>query len=112
MINLSTAKQLRLKRVVRIRVNLKGTAKRPRVTVFRSNTSLMAQFIDDESNKVIMSRKVDGKNMEAAKKLGTQITEDAKAKKIDAVVFDRSGYKYHGTIKAIAEALREGGLKL
>lgn len=59
-----------------------------------------------------MSRKISGKNMEAAKKLGIQITEDAKSRKIDAVVFDRSGYKYHGTIKAIAEALREGGLKL
>jgi large subunit ribosomal protein L18 len=80
--------------------------------VFVSLTRLRAQLIDDTEGKTLVAASSEkGKNMAAATKLGTVVAELAKAKKIDTVVFDRNGRKYHGRIKAIADAARAGGLK-
>ncbi len=103
--------EMRLKRKLRIRAKIAGTATRPRFTVFRSNQKLSAQLIDDEKRETILAKSADGKNVKAARELGLAIAAAAKAKKIVTVVFDRSGYRYHGVIKATADAAREGGLK-
>ena len=86
-----TVRQARIRRHKRVRKNLSGSAERPRLVVFRSNTGIEAQLIDDLAGKTLA---------EAAKKAG-----------IEAVVFDRAGYLYHGRVKALADGAREGGLK-
>lgn len=108
----------RLKIKKRIRRNISGEAARPRLTVFRSNKQIYAQLVDDVNGKTLASAsslKVDELNkvnkVEQAAGVGKLIAEKAKAAGIEAVVFDRSGYLYHGRIKALAEAAREGGLK-
>lgn len=107
-----TKQQLRANRKRRIRARIYGTPSCPRFTVFVSLTRLRAQLIDDTEGKTLVAAEsVKGKNMAAATKLGTTVAELAKAKKIDTVVFDRNGRKYHGRIKAIADAARAGGLK-
>ncbi len=105
-------KQMRLKRKLSIRRKLGGTAMRPRLAVFRSNTRLSVQLIDDEKAVTLLSAWTKGKNVKAAMELGKVIAEKAKAQKISAVVFDRSGYRYHGAIKAVAESVREGGIQV
>lgn len=107
---MKTKKQMRLKRKLTIRRRLSGTPSRPRMSIFRSNTRLSAQLIDDEKAVTIVSSWVKGKNIAAAVKLGETIVSLTKAKKITSIVFDRSGYRYHGAIKAFAETLRSGGL--
>ena len=106
--------QNRLRRKVRVRSKVTGTAARPRMSVFRSLTQMTVQLIDDEAGKTIASASTKeakaGKNTEAASKLGTLIAEKAKKAKIDTVVFDRNGYAYHGRVKALAESAREAGL--
>jgi large subunit ribosomal protein L18 len=101
----------------RIRKSLKGTASKPRLAVYRSNKSIYAQLIDDVSAMTVASASSKensigsaGSKSEQAKAVGSLIAEKAKAKKIDAVVFDRGGYLYHGRVKALAEGAREGGL--
>jgi large subunit ribosomal protein L18 len=105
----------RLARKRRIRAKIRGTSDRPRLSVYRSLKRMTAQLIDDDAGKTIASAStVEAKaplSVEGAKKLGTLIAGKAKDKKISAVVFDRSGYKYHGRIKALADAAREGGLQ-
>ncbi len=108
----------RAKIKTRIRKNLAGTPERPRLTVFRSNTGMYAQIIDDEAGRTLVSasslkdKKASGiPKIEQAKLVGTAIAEKAKAAGIELVVFDRSGYLYHGRVKALAEAAREAGLK-
>jgi len=103
--------EMRLKRKLRIRAKIFGTASRPRFAVFRSNQKLSAQLIDDEKRETILAKSGDGKNVKVARELGLALTAAAKTKKIHTVVFDRSGYRYHGVIKAVADAAREGGLK-
>lgn len=103
--------EMRLKRKLRIRAKISGTAKRPRFTVFRSNRNLSAQLIDDEKGVTLIAKTVKGKNVKAAKELGTAVAQAAQAKKISEIVFDRSGYQFHGAIAAVATAAREGGLK-
>lgn len=105
-------KQLLTRRAARVRKQIgKGTVQRPRLTVFRSNSGIYAQMIDDISGKVIVSAQSrDGKSLEAAKKVGTEIAEKAKKSKVTTAVFDRSGYAFHGRVKALADAAREGGL--
>lgn len=97
-----------------IRAVVRGTAVRPRFTVYRSHTRLTAQLIDDDTGRTIVAAstsEVKAKaNMEGAKKLGSLIAGKAKEAKISAVVFDRNGYRYHGSVAAIADAAREGGL--
>ena len=103
-------REQRKKRQRRIRAKIKGTANRPRLCVFRSNQYIYAQLIDDENGKTLASIK--GKaNIKKAKETGKLIAQKAKEKKIEKVVFDRGGYKYHGRVKALAEGAREGGLK-
>ncbi|MDZ7722936.1 MAG: 50S ribosomal protein L18 [candidate division KSB1 bacterium] len=114
-------KRARAKRRKHIRKVIKGTAERPRLVVFRSNKSIYGQIIDDTSGTTLASssslssgikEKVDAaKNkVEQAKIVGSHIAEAAKEKKIDKVVFDRAGYRYHGRVKAFAEGARKGGL--
>lgn len=104
----------RLRRKRKIRAKVAGTAVRPRLTVFRSNLQISVQLIDDAAGKTIVAgstKELKAKStMEGAKKLGEAIAKKAKEKKIDSVVFDRNAYKYHGRIKALADAAREGGL--
>jgi len=104
----------RANRKNRIRAKISGTAARPRLVVFRSNLHITAQIIDDTSGKTLASAhdmKEKGTKIEKAQKVGKTIAEAAKGKKIEACVFDRNGYKYHGRIKALADAAREGGLQ-
>lgn len=111
----STKKELRHRRKLRIRSKIFGTQERPRLVIFRSLSQIYAQLINDENGKVLVaasSLKVkSGKPMEKAKAVGKAIAEAAKAKKVTSVVFDRSGYLYHGRVKALADAAREGGLQ-
>ncbi len=107
---------LRSRRHDRVRSKVSGTAKRPRLLVFRSLTNTYAQMIDDTTGKVLcgisdLKMKTKETKMEKAKKIGVELAKIAKEKKIETVVFDRNGYKYHGRVKALAEGAREGGLK-
>ena len=113
--------EVRLRIHRRIRKTLSGTPVRPRLAVFRSNKHIYAQIIDDAKNTTVTaasSLEADAKkdlknggNVAAAKAVGKLVAERAKAKGIDAVLFDRGGYLYHGRVKALAEAAREAGLK-
>lgn len=106
----------------RIRAHVNGTAERPRLAVFRSNKYLYAQVIDDASGKTIaaasslqkdLRTQLGGKcaNLDAAKLVGQTVASRAKEKGITKVCFDRGGYQYHGRVKALADAAREGGLE-
>lgn len=90
---------------------MRGSSARPRLSVFRSGQVLFVQLIDDEAGKTLLSKRSEGKNTAAAKKLGMEIAVLVKTKKITSIVFDRGGNRYHGVIKALADAAREGGLK-
>jgi large subunit ribosomal protein L18 len=111
-----TSPQRRLKRRRRVRAKVRGTAERPRIAVFRSNRGIFAQLIDDDAGRTLAAvnwtepelRKL--KPMEQAARAGALIAERAKIAGIDAAVFDRGGYRYHGRVKALAEGAREGGL--
>jgi large subunit ribosomal protein L18 len=109
-------REARARRKRRIRGRLSGTPERPRVSVFRSNKSIYAQLVDDAGACTIAaarSAEVDGtglKKSEVAKRVGELLAQRAKDKGIERVVFDRSGYLYHGRVKALAEGAREGGL--
>ena len=116
MIKKESRNSMRIKRHNRIRKNLSGTKELPRLNVFRSNTNIYAQIIDDEAGRTLVSTsslelKLDKNNIETAKKVGESIAKKEKKEKITEVVFDRSGYLYHGRIKALAESAREAGLK-
>lgn len=111
----------RVRRHVRVRKNLAGTAERPRLNVFRSLSAIYAQVIDDQSGRTLISassvdrdlrEKLKGmKKAEQAKLIGQTLAERAKSKGINAVVFDRGGYRYIGRVKAFADGAREGGLQ-
>ena len=105
----------RKRRAGRVRAKLSGTATRPRMSIFRSLQDMRVQLIDDAAGKTLVSASISGmkgakNDMEGATKLGAEIAKAATGKKITEVVFDRAGYKYHGKVKALAEAAREGGL--
>ena len=109
---------MRLKRHVRVRGKISGTPERPRLNVFRSNANIYAQIIDDVNGVTLVSantleKEFEGAtgNCEAAKKVGAVLAERAKAKGINAVVFDRGGYIFHGRVAALAEGARENGLQ-
>lgn len=100
----------------RIRSKIKGTAEKPRLSVFRSNRCFYAQLIDDMKGSTLCavsygSDKQNGNKTLSAKNLGLSLAKKASEKKIKTVVFDRSGYKYHGRVKTFAEAARKGGLE-
>jgi large subunit ribosomal protein L18 len=112
-----TAKRVKIHR--RIRNKIKGVSARPRLSIFRSNKSIYCQLIDDTKGLTLAfansAESVIDKSsnkLEQAKAVGKLIAERAKAVNIDNVYFDRSGYLYHGRIKALAEGAREGGLKI
>ena len=108
----------RLRRHKRVRAKVSGTPERPRLAVYRSNANISAQIIDDVKGITLVSASTlekvfegIGSNKEAAKKIGMTIAERAAEKGITEVVFDRSGYLYHGRVSALADGAREGGLK-
>lgn len=118
MINKKSRNKMRKLRHVRIRKNLSGTNEIPRLNVFRSNSNITAQIIDDVKGVTLVSAstlekdlKINGCNIEAAKSIGAEIAKRAKSAKIKSVVFDRGGYKYHGRVEALATAARENGLE-
>jgi len=121
-VNVALSKeQSRIKRHQRIRKRLQGTGEKPRLSVYKSLNHIYAQLIDDTAGKTLLSASTlekeirtalkHGGNLEAAKKVGTSLAQKALGKKITTVVFDRAGYRYHGCVKALADAAREQGLK-
>ena len=112
---MATKTQSRLSRKRRIRARMKGTAERPRLTVYRSLTQLSAQVVDDQAGRTLCSastKEVKAKmTVEGAKKVGELLGKKAKEAGVSAVVFDRNAYKYHGRVKALAEGARESGLQ-
>ncbi len=113
-----TKKEHRTIRHYRIRKTVIGTSERPRLSVFRSNTNIYVQIIDDSKGTTILALSTkdlklkNGSNIAAATKLGTEIGKKAKAAKIKCVVFDRGGFLYHGSVKALAEAVKKEGIKI
>ena len=117
MVSKTNSNAARLHRHARVRSKIAGTAERPRLDVFRSNSHIYAQLIDDEKGVTLAAAGsnekdfgISGGNCEGARKVGKLIAERAKKKKITEVVFDRGGYIYHGRVKELAEGAREGGL--
>jgi large subunit ribosomal protein L18 len=114
---ITTKNQQRLRRRRRVRAKVRGTAERPRLSVFRSNKGIFAQLIDDNAGKTIAAvnwiepdlRKLAAG--EQSKRAGELLAERAKAAGVETCVFDRGGYRYHGRVRALAEGAREGGLK-
>jgi large subunit ribosomal protein L18 len=113
-----TKPQARLKRRHRVRAKVSGTPERPRISVFRSNRGIHAQLIDDLSGRTLAAVSwTEGdlrglKPMEQAGKAGELLAERAKAAGVESALFDRGGYRYHGKVKAFADGVREGGLKV
>jgi large subunit ribosomal protein L18 len=111
-----TKPQQRLRRRRRVRAKVRGTAERPRLSVFRSNRGVFAQLIDDDAARTLVAvgwteaelRELG--SMEQAKRAGALLAERAKKAGLETCVFDRGGYRYHGRVKALAEGAREGGL--
>lgn len=116
MIKKESKNNMRIKRHKKIRQTLSGTDVTPRLCVFRSNSAIYAQIIDDVKGVTLVSSsslelKLKNNNLEAAVAVGKNIAEKAKKAKIKTVVFDRGGYIYHGRVKALADAARENGLE-
>ena len=113
----TTKPQQRLRRRRRVRAKIRGTAERPRLSVFRSNRGVFAQLIDDTDGRTIAAvnwieddlRKLGP--MEQAKRVGELIAQRAKENGVETCVFDRGGYRYHGRVRALADGAREGGLR-
>ena len=107
----------RIMRHKRVRKNISGTSEMPRLNVFRSNTQIYAQIINDETGTTLASSSSvqlkikNGGNIEGAKLVGADIAKKAKEANISKVVFDRGGYQYHGRVEALADAARENGLE-
>ena len=112
-----TKEEARQKRKLSIRARMAGTTERPRLTVFRSAKHIYAQVIDDSKGETLVSASTvandvkTGKKTEKAQAVGKALAEACKQKNITAVVFDRNGFKYHGRIKALADAARAAGLE-
>jgi large subunit ribosomal protein L18 len=113
-----TKPQARARRHRRVRGKLHGTAERPRLVVFRSNRGIEAQLVDDAEGKTLaaaswlnLKKSFKGDKTKQAAEVGKVLAENAKQANVETVVFDRAGYLYHGRVKALAEAAREGGLK-
>jgi large subunit ribosomal protein L18 len=112
-----TKPHARLRRRRRVRAKIRGSAERPRLSVFRSNRGIQAQLIDDVSGRTLAAAswtegdlKTLGR-MDQARRAGELLAERAKAAGIETCVFDRGGYRYHGKVKALADGAREGGLR-
>ena len=118
MVSKTDRKLERTRRHARVRIKVSGTAERPRLCVYRSNSNLYAQIIDDVAGNTLVAAstldkevKTKKSNIEAAKEVGALIAKRAIAKNIKTVVYDRGGYIFHGVVKELAEAAREGGLE-
>jgi large subunit ribosomal protein L18 len=115
--SVKTRPQARLRRRRRVRAKVRGTAERPRLSVFRSNRGIQAQLVDDvKGHTVAAVNWLEGDlkslgRMDQAKRAGELLAERAKAAGVESCVFDRGGYRYHGKVKALADGAREGGLK-
>ncbi len=113
--NRKALRRMRLKK--RIRGKVSGTTERPRLSVYRSNQHIYAQLIDDSQGHTLAAASSmddgigEGKPVEIGKAVGKRIAEKATAAGVQAVVFDRNGYRYHGRVQALAEGAREGGLQ-
>ena len=112
-----TAPARRLKRRRRVRAKVRGSAERPRISVFRSNRGISAQLVDDLSGRTLASASwialkasFKGDKTEQAAEVGKRLAAAAKQAGVEGIVFDRGGYLYHGRVKALAESAREGGL--
>ncbi len=111
-----TPRQLRERRHRRVRRKISGTAERPRLVVHRSNRGIEAQLVDDLEGRTLaaatwlQAKQAKGSKTDQAREVGKLLAERAKAAGIEGAVFDRSGYLYHGRVKALAEGAREGGL--
>ena len=109
--------QARLRRRRRVRAKVRGSAERPRISVFRSNRGIFAQLVDDDAGRTLAAvnwTEGDLKElgrMDQAKRAGELLAERAKQAGVETCVFDRGGYRFHGKIKALADGAREGGLK-
>ena len=118
MINKIDKNEIRKRKHLRVRKNVSGTTERPRLCVYRSNSHIYAQVIDDTTGTTLAAassldkdvKTENGSNIEAASAVGKLVAERAAAKEIKDVVFDRGGYLYHGRVQALAEAAREAGL--
>lgn len=116
---IATRHELRARRHRRVRLKIQGTAERPRLAVFRSNRGVFAQLIDDRAGRTLASADWlavrtagdAGSKTEQAAAVGRLLAERARAAGVEEVVFDRGGYLYHGRVKALADAAREGGLR-
>jgi large subunit ribosomal protein L18 len=112
-----TVRKARERRHKRVRGKVAGTAERPRLVVFRSNRGIEAQLVDDLEGKTLAAaswlhlKSFKGSKSEQAAEVGKLLAANAKQAKVETVVFDRGGYLYHGRVKALADAAREGGLK-
>jgi large subunit ribosomal protein L18 len=112
-----TSRERRLRRHKRVRKNVTGTAERPRLVVFRSNRGIAAQLVDDVEGKTLAAaswldkRNAKGGKADQATEVGKLLAANAKKAGVERAVFDRGGYLYHGRVKALAEAAREGGLE-
>ncbi|MBR3888782.1 MAG: 50S ribosomal protein L18 [Clostridia bacterium] len=118
MINKKSRKETRQVRHLRVRKKISGTPECPRLCVYKSNTGVYAQIIDDVNGKTLVTAstldkeiKTKACNIAAATEVGTLVAKRATKAGIKSVVFDRGGYNYHGRVKALAEAAREGGLE-
>ena len=115
--SVQTKQQQRLRRRRRVRAKVRGSAERPRLSVFRSNRGVQAQLIDDVGGRTLAAVNWTEKDlkglgrMEQAKRAGELLAQRAKEAGAETAVFDRGGYLYHGRVKALADAAREGGLK-
>ena len=113
-----TRRQSRERRHARVREKIRGSAARPRLAVFRSLTHIYAQLVDDDAGRTLAaasskeSKDAKGKRIDSAKTVGTLLAGRAKQKGVTEVVFDRGGYRYHGRVKALADGVREAGVKL
>lgn len=112
-----TSRERRQRRRYRVRAKVSGTAERPRLSVYRSNRGVFAQLIDDVEGRTVAAANWTEPELrelertEQAKKAGELLAERAKKAGVERCVFDRSGYRYHGRVKALAEGAREGGLE-
>jgi large subunit ribosomal protein L18 len=113
-----TVRKARERRHRRVRGKIFGTAERPRLVVFRSNRGIEAQLVDDLEGKTLaaaswlqLKKGFKGSKTEQAAEVGKLLAQNAKQANVETVVFDRGGYLYHGRVKALADAAREGGLK-
>ena len=106
-----TKKQMRVRRHLRVRNKVRGSSERPRMSIFKSNSKIEVQFIDDDKNITLLGISSSTKNLEAAKNIGAKAAELALSKGINEVVFDRGGFSFGQNLKALADSAREAGLK-